>query len=236
MAEQLGAGDAQALSEAPTGRTRVRRLPARGRYDWDTLTGVLDAGLVCHVGVVLESGPIVLPMAYGRINHNLYLHGANGNATLRGLAGGAEGCVTVTLIDGLVLARSAFHHSINYRSAVCFGRAEPVTDHDEKRAALTAIVEHLVPGRSADSRPPSAEELRATLVVRFSLDEASVKVRTGPPIDDPADVDLDHWAGVLPLHVVPGEPVADELEAEGRDGAPPPVPGYLGAWPTARPS
>lgn len=218
------------MSEAPTDRSRVRRLPARGRYDWDTLTGVLDAGLVCHVGVVLDTGPIVMPMAYGRIGRNLYLHGANGNATLRGLAAGAEGCLTVTLIDGLVLARSAFHHSINYRSAVCFGRAEAVTDQDEKRAALTAIVEHLVPGRSVDSRPPSPEELRATLVVRFPLDEASAKVRTGPPIDDPVDADLAHWAGVLPLRLVPGQPVTDSP-----DGGAPAVPGYLRAWSTNRP-
>ncbi len=209
----------------PSDRARVRRKADRGRYDWDTLAAILDEGFVCHVGVVLDGAPVVIPMAYCRIDHDLYLHGANANATLRGLAAGAV-CVTVTLVDGLVLSRSAFHHSINYRSAVCFGRAERVDDPDEKGRALTAIVEHLVPGRSTDTRPPSPEELRATLVVRLGLSETSAKVRTGPPIEDPADLALDHWAGVLPLDVVPGEPVTDRPA----DREPPPVPAYLEAW------
>jgi uncharacterized protein len=208
-----------------TSRTRVRRKADRGRYDWDTLAVVLDEGLVAHVGVVVDGCPVVIPTAYGRLGRDLYLHGARANAALRALASGAEACVTVTLLDGLVLARSAFHHSMNYRSAVCFGRGEAVEDPDAKAAALNAIVEHLVPGRSADSRPPSPEELRATLVVRFPLDEASAKVRTGAPIDDPGDVALDHWAGVLPLQLMAGESIADR--PDGRDLPEPP---YLRAW------
>ena len=163
-----------------------------------------------------------------RIDDNLYLHGATGNATLRGLASGAEACVTVTLVDGLVLARSAFHHSINYLSVVCFGRAEAMDDPAEKHRALMAIVEHLVPGRSTDT-PPSPEELRATRVVRFSLREGSAKVRTGAPIEDPADLDLAHWAGEPPLTTVAGEPIADRT-----DGGAPPLPAYLRTWATDR--
>jgi len=217
------------MTDAPSARARVRRKADRGRYDRDTLTGVLDEGLVCHVGVVLDTGPVVMPMAYARIDDRLYLHGANGNATLRALATGAEACVTVTLVDGLVLSRSAFHHSINYRSAVCFGRAERVDDDDEKNRALTALVEHLVPGRSSDTRPPSSEELRATLVVRLRLTEASVKVRTGAPIEEPADLALDHWAGELPLTIEAGEPIQD-----GPQDREPTTPDYLLVWPESR--
>ncbi len=210
---------------APSARTRVRRKAERGHYDWATITAVVDAGLVCHVGLVLAHGPVVIPMAYGRIDDNLYLHGATGNAILRGLSAGTEACVTVTLVDGLVLARSAFHHSINYRSVMCFGQAEAVDDPAEKHRALMAIVEHMVPGRSTDTRPPSPEELRATLVVRFSLREGSAKIRTGAPIEDPADLALAHWAGELPLTTVAGEPIADRT-----DGGAPPVPDYLRTW------
>jgi len=210
---------------APSGRSRVRRKADRGRYDWAALCEVLDAGLICHVGLVLEAGPVVIPMAYGRVDRRIYLHGASGNATLRGLSSGAEACVTVTVVDSLVLSRSAFHHSVNYRSAVLFGRAEAVQDEAEKRAALTAIVEHMVPGRSADTRPPSPEELRTTLVVGFSLAEGSAKVRSGGPLEEAADLGLDHWAGQVPLQLVAGEPIPDR-----RDDAPPPVPDYLSQW------
>ncbi len=210
----------------PSGRVRLRRKADRGRYDWATLAEVLDAGLVCHVGVLLDASPVVLPMAYGRIERNLYLHGATANATLRALSSGAEACVTVTVVDGLVLSRSAFHHSVNYRSAVWFGRGEAVKDQSEKREGLTAIVEHIAPGRSADTRPPSPEELRATLLVRFPLTAGSAKVRTGGPLEEPGDLALDYWAGQLPLRLVAGEPLADESGSR----AAPPVPSYLREW------
>jgi len=168
-------------------------------------------------------------MAYGRIDRWLYLHGASGNATLRTLSAGAEACITVTLVDGLVLSRSAFHHSVNYRSVMCFGRGEGVGEEAEKRAGLTSIVEHMVPGRSSDTRPPSAEELRSTMVVRFNLGESSAKVRTGGPIEEPADLSLDHWAGQVPLRLATGAPVVDRPGTPAR-----PVPSYLGDWAESR--
>lgn len=215
---------------APSGRTRVRRKAERGRYDWPSLAEVLDAGLICHVGLVLDAGPVVIPMAYGRVDRRLYLHGASGNATLRGLSSGAEACVSVTVVDGLVLSRSAFHHSINYRSAVCFGRAEAVEDGAEKLDGLTAIVEHMVRGRSADTRPPSPEELRATMVVGFDLVEGSAKVRTGGPLEEAADLGLEHWAGQLPLKLVAAEPIPDRRD----DATMSPVPDYLRQWAETR--
>ena len=192
-----------------TPRTRLRRKADRGRHDWDTMAAILDEALVCHVGFEVEGRPWVVPTAHVRVDDNLYLHGATGNFALRTLAAGGEVCVTVTLLDGLVLARSAFHHSLNYRSVMLFGVAEPVTDVDEKRAALLALVDHIEPGRSGASRPPTDEELRATLLVRLAIDEGSAKVRTGPPIDDPDDLALPHWAGVVPLALVRGEPEPD---------------------------
>lgn len=205
-----------------TERTRVRRKADRGHYDFDTVATVLDAGLVCHVGFALEGRPWVFPTAYGRIDDRLYLHGAAGNFALRSLAEGTEACVTVTILDGLVLARSAFHHAMNYRSVMLFGHAEEVTDEDEKYAASMAIVEHVAPGRAADTRPPTREELRATLVVRILIEEASAKIRTGGPNDAPDDLALPHWAGELPLRMTPGEPVPD--------GVSPPVPDYVVDW------
>lgn len=208
---------------ASTDRTRVRRRADRGHDDFDTVAAVLDAGLVCHVGFALDGRPWVFPTAYGRIDDRLYLHGAAGNFALRSLADGAEACVTVTILDGLVLARSAFHHAMNYRSVMLFGQGEAVTDEDEKFAASMAIVEHVAPGRAADTRPPTHEELRATLVVRVPIEEASAKIRTGGPNDDSADLPLPHWAGELPLRLTPGEPVP-----QGAD--PPPVPDYVAGW------
>ena len=210
-----------AAPEAPTTRAKVRRLAERGRYDRAAVDAILDEGFVCHVGWAGEHGPVVIPTAYGRIGDHLYLHGAPANATLRHAAPGVPVCVTVTLVDGLVLARSAFHHSINYRSVVIFGTGTEVTADAEKQAALAAVVEHIVPGRGADARPPTASELRATRVVRVPLDEASAKVRTGGPKDDPEDLDLPIWAGQVPLRIVPGAPVDD-------DRHPPPIapPGY----------
>ena len=188
--------------EAPSARARVRRLAERGRYDRAEVEAILDEGFVCHVGWVGETGPVVIPTAYGRIGDHLYLHGAPANATLRHASPGVPVCVTVTLVDGLVLARSAFHHSINYRSVVIYGTGVEVTDDEEKRAALAAVVEHIVPGRGADARPPTTSELRATRVVRVPLHEASAKVRTGGPKDDPEDLDLPVWAGQVPLRTV----------------------------------
>lgn len=193
-------------ASAPSRRVRVRRLPERGRYEREFVDAVLDEGFVCHVGVAGTAGPAVIPTAYGRDDDWLYLHGASANAMLRA-AGTGPICVTVTLVDGLVLARSAFHHSINYRSVVIYGTGEEITDPDEKRRAMDILVEHLVPGRLTDARPPSASELRATRVVRVRLDEASAKVRTGGPKDDEEDMALPVWAGELPIASTIGPPV-----------------------------
>ena len=208
---------------ATTERTTLRRKRDRGTFDRDLAYSVLDEALVCHAGFVAEHGPVVLPMTYARIGDVLYLHGAAGNALLRNLAQGAPVCVTVTLLDGLVLARSAFHHSMNYRSVVLFGVATRVTDPAEMHAASTALVDHLAPGRSAEVRGPSEAELRATAIVRLPIDEGSAKVRTGPPIDDEGDLQLPVWAGVLPLATVAGTPVADPSPGQ----VAPPVPHYL---------
>ncbi len=189
-----------------TPRVRVRRLPERGRYGREVIEDILDEGIVCHVGAAGPDGPVVIPTAYGRDGDRLYLHGAPANAMLRS-AGSGPVCVTVTLVDGLVLARSAFHHSINYRSVVIYGVGEEVTDPAEKRRALAVVVEHLVPGRGADARPPTDAELRATRVVRVPLDESSAKVRVGGPNDDEVDLALPIWAGELPLSTTPGRPV-----------------------------
>jgi hypothetical protein len=192
-----------------TARTTVRRKADRGRYDRGTIDAILDEALLAHVGFTVDGAPCVLPMAYARVGDVLYLHGASGNHMLRTLAGGAEACVTVTLLDGLVLSRSAFHHSMNYRSVVAFGRAEKVDDDAEKRAAMEALIEHMVPGRTPHTRPPSERELRATLVVRFPLTEASAKIRTGPALEEPDDLALPYWGGEIPLRLVAGEPVPD---------------------------
>ncbi len=190
-------------------RTRVRRKSGRGRYDRDTIVRILDEALICHVGFAVDGQPWVVPTAFARVGEHVYLHGAVGNFALRTLAGGAEACVTFTLLDGLVLARSAFHHSMNYRSVMLFGHAAVVTDEDEKQAALLAIVDHMVAGRSSSTRLPTPHELRSTLVVRLPIEEASAKVRTGGPVDEPADYELPHWAGVVPLIVVRGDPQPD---------------------------
>jgi uncharacterized protein len=196
----------------PTPRTTVRRLKERGDYDVATIHAILDEGMVCHVGFAVDGQPWVIPTAYVRRGDDLYIHGANGNHALRSLADGAPACVTVTLTDGLVLARSTFHHSINYRSVVLFGHGEAVDDATEKASVLHALVEHLVPGRTADARAARDDELRKTLVIRLPIDEASAKVRTGGPIDDEEDLSLPIWAGVIPLSVETGPPIdADDL-------------------------
>jgi nitroimidazol reductase NimA-like FMN-containing flavoprotein (pyridoxamine 5'-phosphate oxidase superfamily) len=193
----------------PTPRTTVRRLPDRARYDRETIEAILDEGFVCHVGFVDQGQPFVIPTAYARIADRVAVHGSAASRMIRALAGGAPACLTVTLLDGLVLARSGFHHSLNYRSVVLVGTAQEITGASEKRSALDAIVEHIVPGRTAEVRPPSENELRGTRVVAFSLDEASAKLRTGPPKDDAEDMALACWAGELPLRLVALEPVPD---------------------------
>lgn len=217
------------VSGAPSERTRVRRLPKRGRYDRETVHAILREGIVCHLAFQVEGRPYVIPTSYGLHGDVLYVHGSSASRTLRALGGGVEASVAVTLLDGVVLARSAFHHSFNYRSVVLFGVARPVVERGEKLAALRAFVEHAVPGRWDDSRPPSDLELRATSVLALALDEAAAKVRTGPPIDDDEDYGLPHWAGVLPLGLAVGAPEPDPRLADGV-----PVPGYVAGWPSTR--
>jgi uncharacterized protein len=192
-----------------TPRTTLRRLPARGSHERATIDAILDEGLVCHVGFVAGGQPMVIPTIHARQGERLFIHGSAASRMLRALAGGVPVCVTVTLLDGLVLARATFHHSMNYRSVVVLGTATEVTDAAEKDAALTAIVEHVMRGRSAQVRPPTALELKATSVLALPIEEASAKVRTGPPVDDEEDYALACWAGVVPLALVPGTPVAD---------------------------
>ncbi len=195
---------------AASPRTRVRRLPERGRYDRAALEAVLDAGLVAHLGFVADGQPFVIPTLHARIEDEVFVHGSAASRTLRTLAEGFPACLTVTLLDGIVLARSVFEHSMNYRSVVVLGRATPVVDRDEKLAALEAFTEKLLPGRWAEARRPTAKELKATSVLRLPLDEASAKIRDGGPEDgDTPDAELDVWAGHVPLTVTALEPVPD---------------------------
>ena len=193
----------------PTPRTRLRRRPERGSYDRAVVEAVLDDGLVCHLGFAVDGQPFVIPTTYARVGDVVYVHGAAASRMLRELREGVPACLTVTLVDGLVLARSAFHHSMNYRSVVILGAATQVTDEAEKLDALAAIVEHVFPGRWATARPPTPAELRATMVLRLPIEEASAKVRTGGPIDDPEDLTWPCWAGVVPLRLTPLAPVPD---------------------------
>ena len=194
---------------SPTPRTTLHRRPARGTFDFATIAAILDEAISCHVGFVADGQPYVIPTVHARIDDWLYLHGAAAGRMLRTVGAGVPVCVTVTLLDGLVLARSAFHHSVNYRSVVILGTATEVTAPEDKRAALLAIVEHVVPGRAADVRGPNDKELRATSVLRLPIVEASAKVRTGPPLDDEEDLAEPCWAGVVPLRLTPGTPLAD---------------------------
>ncbi len=195
-------------SLSPTPRTTLHRLRERGRLDRADLDAVLGAGLICHLGVVIDGTPVVLPTGYGRIGDLLYLHGSSANKSLLAAAG-QQVCVTITLLDGLVCARAVFHHSMNYRSAVIFGTARLVEDPAEKLAALKAVTNHLVPGRWDHARAPTRKELAATAVLAMPLDEASVKVRSGGPKDDPEDYETDIWAGVLPSTLTFGPAVPD---------------------------
>ena len=196
-------------SPLKTPRTQVRRAPKRGQYDFETIARILDEGLVCQVGFVVEGRPFVIPTAYGRVGDKVYIHGASASRMLKSLLTGIEVCFTVTLLDGLVLARSAYHHSMNYRSVVLFGQAQKVTNTDEKMEALRAFTEHVMKGRWDDVRSPTPEELAATSVLSLPITEASAKIRTGPPIDAEADYALPIWAGVLPLKMTPTSPIAD---------------------------
>jgi nitroimidazol reductase NimA-like FMN-containing flavoprotein (pyridoxamine 5'-phosphate oxidase superfamily) len=202
-------------------RSTVKRLSERGSYDRDLAYAILDEGFVCHVGIAGDAGPVVIPTLYARDGDRLLIHGSPASRLLRTAATGAEVCLTVTLVDGLVLARSVFHHSANYRSVVVFGRATRLDDLGDRRAALNHIVERIVPGRTTDARPPSDKELRGTTVLALPLNELSVKVREGGVLDEPEDYELDVWAGVIPLVVTPGEPIPDPAMSDDAPGTPP---------------
>ena len=204
-----------------TDKTRIHRLPQRGNYDRETIHAILDEALICHVGFVSGGRPVVIPTIHTRVGEHLYFHGSPAAGMLRTLTAGGEACVTVTLLDGLVLARSAFHHSMNYRSVVVFGKAEEVTERDEKLCVLAALVEHVCRGRSADARGPTEKELKQTIVLRLPIAEASAKIRTGPPADDAEDYALPIWAGVLPQTLQPLTPMADNTL---------PVPDYVARY------
>jgi nitroimidazol reductase NimA-like FMN-containing flavoprotein (pyridoxamine 5'-phosphate oxidase superfamily) len=203
----------------------VRRLRERARYDRATIDAILDEGLVCHVGFVDDGQPFVIPAAYARMGDLVVIHGSRASRMMSRLASSDPVCVTVTLLDGLVLARSAFHHSMNFRSVVVIGIASEITDDGDKRRALDAIVEHVAPDRLADVRPPSDAELGATRVVALRLDESSAKLRSGPPKDDEADRGLLCWAGVLPLALVPGDPIPDPGLPPGTE-----APSHVSLW------
>jgi nitroimidazol reductase NimA-like FMN-containing flavoprotein (pyridoxamine 5'-phosphate oxidase superfamily) len=197
------------MTEPSSDRTTVKRKPQRAAYDRATIDKILDEGLICHVGFAVNGQVFVLPLIHVRVGDNVYLHGSPASRTLQALAHGAEACLTVTLIDGLVLARSAMHHSMNYRSVVLFGRASVVDDPVEKCTVLEALTEHLIPGRWADVRGPTQRELQQTLVLSVPIKEASAKVRIGPPLDDEEDYELPVWAGIVPLRLAASSPIAD---------------------------
>lgn len=190
-------------------------MPARGNHDRQTIDAVLDEALVAHVGFAVEGQPYVIPTLHARVGNSVYFHGSSASRTIRALAAGASACLTVTLLDGLVLARSAVHHSVNYRSVVILGHATPIDDMGERMAAIEAFTERLIPGRWEEVRPPTAKELKAIQVLALPLTEASAKLRTGPPLDDEEDYAMDTWAGVIPLQTVAGEPVEDPRLAAG---------------------
>ena len=206
-------------------RTTVKRHPERGQYDRDTINAILDEGLVGHVGFSVDGQPFVIPTLYARIGETLYFHGAVANRMLGSLSEGLPVCVTVTILDGLVMARSHYSHSANYRSAVVVGRAREVTDRDEKIRSFEALVEHVARGRWNDARQPSEPEIRSTRVLALPIEEASAKIRTGPPKDDAEDLGLDVWAGVIPLSLVAGEPITAPDLQSGR-----PAPDYARSY------
>ena len=209
----------------PSERTRVKRHPERGAYDRATIDGILDEALFCHVGYVADGHPRVIPTIHARVADTLYVHGSNASRTLRTIKDGEEVCVVATLLDGLVLARSAFMHSMNFRSVVVYGRTREVSDREEKWMAQKALVDHVCAGRSDQVRMPTDDELRQTTILAVPLEESSAKLRTGPPKDDEADYDLPLWAGVLPMSTVPQTPLDDPRLGHGLE-PPPNVTGY----------
>jgi nitroimidazol reductase NimA-like FMN-containing flavoprotein (pyridoxamine 5'-phosphate oxidase superfamily) len=209
------------MTEPRSPRVRVRRHSERGRYDRDTIDAILDEGLVCHLGVVVDGVPHLIPTMYARSGDRVFVHGAMANRALNALRLGSPASLVVTLLDGLVLARSAFNHSMNYRSVVVVGRAVEVTDPGEKLAAMQALVDQVAPGRWAETRHPSPTEMASTVILALGLDEVSAKVRTGPPLDEPEDLDSEFWAGVIPLRLAPGAP-----EDAPDMPRPVPLPGY----------
>ncbi|HEV2397735.1 MAG TPA: pyridoxamine 5'-phosphate oxidase family protein [Candidatus Sulfotelmatobacter sp.] len=216
-------------TQMPTARTRVVREPQRAVYDRDEVYRILDEGFLCHVGFAVDGQPFVIPTSYGRKDANLYIHGSAASRMLRQMKEAVPVCVTVTLLDGLVLARSVFNHSMNYRSVVVLGKATLVDDPKEKLESLRTLSEHILPGRWADSRQPNEQELKATSVLRVPIEEFSAKVRTGPPIDDAEDMTFPTWAGVLPLEMKAGEPIRDSNLDTGVG-----IPTYLRPYSRAR--
>ena len=210
---------------SPTEKTKIKRLPKRGVFEREKIYQILDEAFVCHVGFIIDEQPFVIPTLYARRGDELIIHGSSASRMMRNLAAGVDVCVTVTLIDGLVLARSAFHHSMNYRSVVVFGKAELIEEEAEKFEATRLFTEHIVPHRWQEIREPNALELKATTVLRLPITEASAKIRTGDPVDDAEDYDLNVWAGVVPLKLAAGKPIADEkLKAEI------PIPDYVSGY------
>lgn len=201
----------------PTARTKVKRHPERGGYERETIDAIIDEALICHLGFLVDGQPFVIPTIHARDADTLYVHGSPGSRMLRSAKEGVDICVTVTLLDALVLARSVYNHSMNYRSVVVLGRAHEVTGREQKLQAMQRVVEHVVPGRWEDARQPNDGEIKGTTILALPLSEASAKIRSGPPIDDDADLALPVWAGLIPLALEPGEPVA----AEGVHGSPP---------------
>ena len=212
-----------------TPRTTLGRHPERGTHEREAINQILDEGFVCHVGFVSDGQPYVIPTGYARVGDQLYIHGSAASRMLRNLEKGIQMCVTVTLLDGLVLARAAFSHSMNYRSVVVLGKASLVEDREEKMAALKAVTEQIVPGRWAEARWPTEQELKATSVLKLPLTEASAKIRTGGPKDKEEDLNFPVWAGVLPLSLVPGQPVEHEASAVHE------VPEYVARYSRTRP-
>ena len=212
-------------SSAPTPRTRVIREPQRAVYDRNIVNRILDEGFLCHVGFAVDGQPFVIPTSYGRHEDVLYIHGSAASRMLRNVSGGIPMCVTVTLIDGLVLARSIFNHSMNYRSVVVLGTGTAIEDREEKLTALRLLSEHIIPGRWDEARQPNEKEMKATTIIRVPITEFSAKVREGGVIDDEEDYSYPVWAGLLPLNLVPGDPVNDSRLAEGTE-----VPGYVSGY------